>query len=545
MNEYLTQMLAQFRGAWQRFSATQKIMVVTVPALLVAALVALILVSSRPTYKVLYSNLSPKDAGDVVNKLKEQNIPYQIEGNGTAIAVPSDKLYGTRLNLAAQGLPSGGGVGFEIFDKTNFGQTDFTQQVNYQRALEGELARTIMSLQQVRQARVNLVIPQPELYSSQEKPATASVVVDLNQGSNLTREQIMGVLHLVASSVEGLKPENVTLLDSQGNILSDRVKDDLAMEKNGAQGDLGSSGILMKMTRGQMQIQSDFEREIESRVTGMLDKVLGPNRASVRVDAELDFNQVEQNSKVFSPVVNNQGIVRSTQKDVEGFSGQGTLPGGIPGTESNIPGYQSYAATGNSSYTKNKETTNYEINETDSHTVQAPGSVKRLSVAVMVDGLQPQQVDSIKAAVIAAAGLDMTRGDQVAVENISFDTSARQAAALQEAQYQKQQIWTMVLKGAFVLVLVLFLLLLLRSILKPRVVRVQERLIREITRVAEEEGLPGEEAAIPIDQAGRPTEAALEEQRKAQIRQQVVKLAKEKPKVIAMMIRRWLSEEKG
>jgi len=237
--------------------------------------------------------------------------------------------------------------------------------------------------------------------------------------------------------------------------------------------------------------------------------------------------------------------VRSSQRKTESFTGQGSLPGGVPGTDSNIPGYQSYSAAGNSNYTKNEETANYEINKRVAHVVEAPGQVKRMSVAVMVDSLQPQQVDSIRSAVVAAAGLDLSRGDQVAVENISFDTTARKAEEARDIQFQKQQLWTMILKGGFVLLLVLFLLLFLRSILKPRVVRVQERLIREITRVAEEEPLPGEEAAIPLEQVGRPSEQALEEQRKAQIRQQVLKLAREKPKAIAMLIRRWLSEEKG
>jgi flagellar M-ring protein FliF len=171
--------------------------------------------------------------------------------------------------------------------------------------------------------------------------------------------------------------------------------------------------------------------------------------------------------------------------------------------------------------------------------------VKRLSVAVMVDSLQPQQVDSIRAAVIAAAGLDMARGDQVAVENISFDTSDRRAAELADLQAKKTELWLILWKGLVVLLIVIFLLLFLRSILKPRVVRVQERLIREITRVGEGDMIAGEEAAIPLDQAGRPSENALEEQRKAQMRQQVAKMAREKPKTIALLIRRWLSEEKA
>jgi flagellar M-ring protein FliF len=543
VNEYLLQLLTQMKTAWQGFSARQKLVVVAVPALLLAGLLTLGLWSGRSQYKTLYSNLNQKDAGAILGKLKEGGIPYRMDGNGDSISVPEEKLYETRLGLAAQGLPSGGGVGFEVFDKTSFGVTDFTQQVNYQRALEGELARTIMSLGEVRQARVHLVMPKPELYSAKEKDATSSVVIDLNPNATLRPDQIRGIIHLVASSVEGLKPENVTLLDSSGNILSELVRDDLEMEKDGTKA--STAGKLMKLTDSQIEIQHKFEKELERRVSGMLDRVLGPNRAAVRVSAELNFDQSEEDRETYEPVVNNQGIVRSSQRKTESFTGQGSLPGGVPGTDSNIPGYQSYSAAGNSNYTKNEETANYEINKRVAHVVEAPGQVKRMSVAVMVDSLQPQQVDSIRSAVVAAAGLDLSRGDQVAVENISFDTTARKAEEARDIQFQKQQLWTMILKGGFVLLLVLFLLLFLRSILKPRVVRVQERLIREITRVAEEEPLPGEEAAIPLEQVGRPSEQALEEQRKAQIRQQVLKLAREKPKAIAMLIRRWLSEEKG
>jgi flagellar M-ring protein FliF len=214
--------------------------------------------------------------------------------------------------------------------------------------------------------------------------------------------------------------------------------------------------------------------------------------------------------------------------------------------ESNIPGYQAQNSTaGNSSYTKNEETVNYEMNKKVAKVVEAPGAVKRLSIAVMVDSLQPQQVDSIRTAVSAAAGLDLARGDQVAVENISFDTSERHAAELADLQQKRTDLWLVLWKGIVILLIVVFLLLFLRSILKPRVVRVQERLIREITRVGEQEGGGAEEAAIPLDQVGRPTEMALEEQRKAQLRSQVIKMAREKPQAIAMLIRRWLSEEKA
>lgn len=553
MNDFLNQLFDQIRSAWQRFNTTQRIIVVAVPLALIAGLAYLLVVGSQPRYRTLYANLSAKDAGVLVEKLKAGNVPYRIGEDGKALEVPEEQLYETRLNLASQNLPLGGGVGFEVFDKNSFGVTDFTQQVNYQRALEGELSRTISHLSEVEAARVHLVLPKPELYSSREKAATASVVVDLREGEALKSEQIRGIVFLVSASVEGLDPKNVTLLDSHGDILSDAIRDDLADEameaQGGADGSAGgpvSGGRMLKQTNGQLEVQRRFEHEMERQVAGMLDRVLGPNRAAVRVTAELKFDQVEENSETYEPVANNAGLPRSTQRKVESYSGVGTMPGGVPGTESNIPGYQAqYQTASNSNYSKSEETVNYEMNKKEAKVVEAPGAVKRLSVAVMVDSLQPQQVDSIRNAVIAAAGLDLSRGDQVAVENVSFDTSERHAAELADLQGQRTELWLILFKGIVVLLIVVVLLLFLNSILKPRVVRVQERLIREITRVGESDVTPGEEAAIPLDQVGRPSELAIEEQRKAQLRAQVSKLAREKPKAIAMLIRRWLSEEKA
>jgi flagellar M-ring protein FliF len=552
VNDFLRQLLDQTRAAWQRFNTAQRAIVVAVPLLLLFGLGYLLVSGTQPRYRTLYANLSAKDAGTLVEKLKEGNVPYRIGQDGKALEVPEDKLYETRLNLASQNLPLGGGVGFEVFDKNSFGVTDFTQQVNYQRALEGELSRTISHLAEVQQARVHLVLPKPELYSTREKAATASVQLDLKGNGSLRAEQVRGIVFLVAASVEGLDPKNVTLLDSHGVVLSDQIRDDLVDEALGANGAAAGGPVtgnrLIKQTNGQLEVQRRFEHELERRVAGMLDKVLGPNRASVRASAELKWDQVEENSETYEPVANNQGIVRSAQRKNENFSGTGTLPGGVPGTESNIPGYQSGGIdhlAGNSSYGKNEETVNYEINKKVSKVVEAPGGVKRLSVAVMVDSLQPQQVDSIRESVVAAAGLDLARGDQVSVENISFDTSERHAAELADMEARRTELWLILFKGGIVLLIVIFLLLFLRSILKPRVVRVQERLIREITRVGEAEAGPTEEAAIPLDQVGRPSENALEEQRKAQLRQQVAKLAREKPQAIAMLIRRWLSEEKA
>ncbi|HTB22093.1 MAG TPA: flagellar basal-body MS-ring/collar protein FliF [bacterium] len=550
MNDFFRQLSDQTRSAWQRFNPMQRLVVVAVPLLLLLGIGYLLYNGAQPRYRTLYANLSARDAGVLAQKLKADNVEYRVGADGTSLEVPEEQLYDERLNLASQNLPLGGGVGFEVFDKNNFGVTDFTQQVDYQRALEGELSRTISHLSEVSEARVHLVLPKPELYSAREKDATASVVVDLRDDAQLSTEQIRGIVMLVSASVEGLDPKNVTLLDSHGDVLSDAIRDDLADEAAdsqpaGADGAV-TGGRLLKQTNGQLEVQERFEHDLEQRVAGMLDRVLGPNRAAVRVTAELNFDQSEENSETYEPVANNEGLPRSTERNVESYTGTGTLPGGVPGTESNIPGYQAqYATASNSSYTKSEDLVNYEMNKKVAKVVEAPGSVKRLSIAVMVDSLQPQQVDSIRQAVIAAAGLDTARGDQVAVENVSFDTSDRHASELADLQSQRTELWLILWKGIVVLLIVVFLLFFLNSILKPRVVRVQERLIREITRVGETEAGVGEEAAIPLDQVGRPSESALEEQRKAQLRQQVIRLAREKPQTIAMLIRRWLSEEKA
>ncbi|MGH7441418.1 MAG: flagellar basal-body MS-ring/collar protein FliF, partial [bacterium] len=370
MNDFFRQLLDQARSAWQRFTTMQRIVVVTIPLLILLGIGFLLYNSAQSGYKPLYANLSAHDAGILASKLKADNVPYEVASDGTTLEVPGDQLYNTRLSLASQNLPLGGGVGFEIFDKNNFGVTDFTQQVDYQRALEGELSRTISHLNEVEAARVSLVMPKPELYSSQEKEATASVVLDLRPDAELQTGQIRGIVMLVAASVEGLDPKNVTLLDSNGDVLSDSIHDDLVDQEVGtsggaAEGSAVSGGRLLKQTNGELEVQERFEHDMERRVSGMLDRVLGPNRAAVRVTAVLNFDQVQENSETYEPVANNEGLPRSTQRKVESYSGTGTLPeGGVPGTESNIPGYQTqntyqYPAASNSSYTKSEDTVNY------------------------------------------------------------------------------------------------------------------------------------------------------------------------------------------
>jgi len=536
VNEFLLKSWERLKTFWQNLNTSQRLLWVSIPAALLVLITVLALWTTAPNYMPLFSNLSSDDAGTILATLKDKKIPYKIEDGGKAILVPSKYLYDTRLELASKGLPKGGGVGFEIFDKTNLGVTDFTQKVNYQRALEGELSRTIGNIDSIEEARVQLVLPEKELYEDSQKEPTASVLLKLKPDAKLDYEQTKAIVHLVSSSVEGLKPINVTVVDTQGVILSDAIRDELTEDSN--PNDYSYSKQL-KMTNQQIKIQKDFEKDVQHRVESMLAQVLSQSRATVRVTAELNFDQVEKKDEVYEPIVGGKGVLRSSKKDLESYTGVGVYPGGVPGTDSNIPGYKS-TVSGNSQYTKSDVTENYEITKRESHVVQTVGDVKRLSVAVIVDNLQPQQVTSIKNAVIAAAGLDITRGDQVAVENVSFDRSAEKSELSKATALEREKYMSTLMSLGVIIGILIFALFFLRSTLKPKAIR--EKLRRQI-EMASASAKAEEEVEVPLEAVPSAAELA-EAQKRAEMKRQITKIARENPKIIVQLIKRWLTEEK-
>ena len=550
MNNFFQQLIQQFKDVWGRFNMVQRVLLIAIPSALFIGLMAFILLSSRSRYEVLYSRLEQKDAAEVTAELKKSNIPYQLasKDNLVMVLVPSEKVYDTRLTLAGQGLPRGTGVGYEIFDQPKWGSTDFTQKVNYKRALEGELQRTIGNLQQISTARVSIVMPEPELFTEKEKPTTASVVLELKSQEQLKREQVRGIVHMVASSVEGLKPENVNVIDSKGNILSAFVQEE--QQENNPDPLNGGSTLTQqaKLTLHQLEVQQSFEKDLERKINVMLTKVLGGNsRFAVSVSTELNFDKTENDSEIFEPVVDGQGIARSQQTEKEQYVGDGgfpaTLVGGVPGTDSNIPGYQAVAGA-NSQYSKEKQTTNYEINRTVKHNVVAPGSPRRISVGVFVDNLQPQQVTSIKQAVVAAAGMDLNRGDQVDVENMPFDNT-QALASLKESQMETQQNFYMTLGKIGLLVLMAFgVLLFLRSLLKPKR---EKKYVDTVEDMLEEPSMiPQVEDIITTDVTAEDlarAEAARDAKKRQVVREELFEMANKNPENVAQIIKKWLSEE--
>ena len=535
MNEFLLRTWERLKTFWQNLSTAQRIMWVSIPSAVIILITVIALYATAPNYMPLFSNLSSDDAGAIVKQLKDKKVPYKIEGGGKVITVPTKYLYDARLDLATQGLPKGGGVGFEIFDKTNLGVTDFTQRINYVRALEGELSRTIGAIDVIQEARVHLVLPQKELYEERQKEPTASVLIKMRYDTKLTYDQTKSIVHLVASSVEGMNPVNVTIVDTKGEVLSDIIKDELTDDVAGA----NSFSKQLKLTNQQIQIQKDYEKNIQRRVESMLGQVLGESRTTVRVTAELNFDQVEKKDEVYEPIIGGKGVLRSSKKNLESYTGAGVYPGGVPGTDSNIPGYKS-VVSGNSNYSKSEATENYEITKRESHVVETVGAVKRLSVAVIVDNLQPQQVTSIKNAVIAAAGLDLGRGDQVAVENVSFDRSAEKADQYKVDAANREKYTTTIMSLGIIIGILIFALFFLRSTLKPKAIR--EKLRRQI-EMASASAKAEEEVEVPLEAVPSAAELA-EAQKRAEMKRQITKIARENPKIIVQLIKRWLTEEK-
>ena len=390
----------------------------------VAAFVFMIVWSTRGDMHVLYSNLTPEDAGAIMTRLKEQKVPYRISGTGNSVLIPRDQVYETRLELAAEGLPQGGSIGFEIFDNTKLGMTEFVQNVNYQRALQGELARTINGFNEVESCRVHIVMPAKSLFAEQEEPATSSVVLKLRSGRWLTNDQIQGIVHLVSSSVSGLNPENVTVVDNYGKMLAGYEEES----------ELG------RFSSDQLQFQEKVERNLEHRIKTMLEKVLGPERAVVRLACAMNFKRYEKTEEVYDP---DTRVVRSEQLVNENSAGWETVPVGIPGVVSNVAGVSAMPETINppTGYQKQDKTINYEISKVTSHTVEPVGKIERVSVAVMVDGTYKNvenadgkmelqyaprseaEMTKLISIVKSAVDFDAERGDNVEVVNIPFESS--------------------------------------------------------------------------------------------------------------------------
>jgi len=410
--------------AWVKaLSRPAKVFAVTT---MVAAIGLLAYVSARsanPPYAVLYANLEREDGAAVVAKLKEMKVPYRVEGDGSVIEVPEAQARELRLELAGAGLPRGGAVGFESFDKMRLGATEFEQRILYRRALEGELSRTIGSLAAVQSARVHLVLPEKSVFVSRNEPASASVVVKLRAGRTLGGGEIGSIVHLVSSSVAGLTPERVALVSTDGTVLHKprRPGDDAS----------GSDDERSTQTRS-------IEASLEERARALVEKLVGPGHVDVRVTAELDASRTERVEDRFDP---KSSVLRSEERSIERNGEDAAGATGVPGAQSNLPGGDGRAGADGgtpmaANTTRESHTRNFEVDHVVEKRFTAAGTLRRITVAVVVDGIplsaaprSPEEMAKISALVRSAVGADDKRGDVVTVESVPFLAVAAEAAA--------------------------------------------------------------------------------------------------------------------
>jgi len=408
------------RSILNSLSRVQQVSLVVAAVLVAGAIFGTMRWNRERDFKPLYTGVAAEDAGAVVAKLKEGAAEYRVTDGGATILVPSGKVAETRLQMAALGLPKTGRIGYELFDKTNFGATDFTEQVNYHRALEGELERSVMALSSVEQARVHLTLPKASLFLESRQAAKASVMVKLRPGAKLSPQNILAVTNLVASAVEGLTPDGVSLLDMQGNLLS-RPR-------------LGT-GDSLEVSDAALDYRQRVEKDLLAKINLSLEPVLGPDKFRTSVSVDCDFTSGEQSEETYDP---NRSVMSTSQK-TEDIAG-GSLANGVPGTASNLPRPTSRPGSSGTGTTRRTESINYQTSRLVRHTKLPQGAVKRMSIAVLVDqtvrweglGLKakriidppaPEKLKTIHDIVAGIAGFQQERGDQLIVETLPFEST--------------------------------------------------------------------------------------------------------------------------
>lgn len=472
--------LTQYLELWKRLKPRQRVAVVVALAATLGLAGSLIYYGSQPNYAVLFADLKPTDAQAIVEKLKSANVPYTLSGGGTTINVPQERVTELRLQMAGAGVLSGGHVGFDIFDRTNFGATDFAQQVNYQRAIEGELARTLEGMDEVESARVHVTRPRESLFADKAERAKASIVLRVRQGRELSRERTEAVTSLVASAVEGLDPADVSLMDARGRLLS-------APSRGG-----DGSGAFAN----HLEARRKFESEMAERVVTLLEPVTGAGRVRADVAADMDFSQIEQTEEKYNP---QSSVIRSQQTSQETRSNPGVL-GGISGTRANdpataaapTPAPNATPAAGGAAATtttataaaaavaqpagdqRTTATTNYEIDKTVKRTLSgAGGRLTRLSVSVVVDhkaatadapavARTPEELKKMQDIVAAAVGVDANRGDQIVVQSIPFDQQTVEMTPQTWLDRYRDLVQTAVKYGALALAALIIALFIVR-----------------------------------------------------------------------------------
>ncbi len=518
--------IEQLKGLYQNLTNQQRLMAAGVIALTLAAFAGLLIWVNSTEYRPLYTGLSPDTAAEVVEALKKEKVEYRLSNGGTTILVPADRVYDIRLMLAGAGVPSHGEVGFEVFDKSNLGATDFVERVNYLRALQGELERTIARFKEVEYARVHIAMPKESLFVSQRREPTASVVLKLKPGASLDPSQVKAIVHLVASGVPKLDKQHITVVDTDGELLYDA-----SMEKND----------LYSLTKAQLAYQQRLESYYKQKIQSMLESALGPGKAIARVSVDVDFDRTTIDEDRYDP---DSFAARSQEKRSEVTTRR--QPGGIPG----VKGGLANKLQGNVGRTKaglvtqkQEEITNYEISRTRRRVQGAVGKIRRISVAVMVDGVykkkggkveyvprSEEEMGRLSEIVKTAMGYDESRGDEVSVVNVPFSAPPKRGRSME----QMVEIGAKLAKPiANLLIALLFILFILKPLLTKYVLapKEEEPLPQELVEaVTGEEAMALEEAETALLEPGPSAQEELQN------------LASNYPERAAALIKIWLRE---
>lgn len=557
-----------------RLRANPRIPLIVAAAAVVAIVIAMVLWAKQPSYSVLYNNLTDEDGGAIVTQLTQMNIPYRFAENGGALMVPEANVHELRLRLAQQGLPKGGSVGFELLDKEKFGISQFSEQVNYQRALEGELARTIESLGPVKSARVHLAMPKPTLFVREQKAPSASVTLTLQPGRALDEGQIQAIAHMVSSSVAGLPPGNVTVVDQTGRLLT--RSDSAGRDLNDAQ----------------LKYASEVEARYQQRIEAILNPILGQGNVHAQVTAQINFDTAEQTDEKYQPNANpSNSAIRSRQTSTSDQSGS-PYPGGVPGALSNQPApantapvttpnnnaangqnangqnangqnnaannanqtTSTAAASAGPTNSRRDDTVNYELDRTIRHTKVNVGDVQRLSVAVVVNfraddkgkavALNEQQLKQIEDLTREAMGYSQNRGDSINVVNSQFNTTEPVTTDL--PFWQQQSFFDQLMNAGKWLLIALVAFILYRKLVRPHLVRKQaaekaaaEAVAARATEQPEEEAFNLQLSKDELDQERKSTNRMSAEVMSQRIRD----MSENDPRVVALVIREWMSKE--
>ncbi len=573
MFDQLREQIAVF---WQNLSTTRKALLVSLTAGSIIAIALFVSWANTPTYEVAYSGLSEADAGTIVEQLQASNISYQLKAGGT-ILVPSEEVYGVRMQMARNGLPQGGSVGYELFSGSSLGMTEFTQRINYQRALEGELERTIGSLQAVEAVRVHIVTPEKSLLTSQQEPATASVTIRVGAGQTVAASQVKSITHLVASSVEGLAPENVVVIDINGNLLASGQSD-------------GSGSGSSALADNHREAEAAYALAIENNIKTLLDSVLGPNSSVVKANVLMDWTEKQTTIQAFDP---ESETIRSSQVINEQYNTSGDTPGGIPGAETNLPTDDETLVTtenNSSEYSRTEEIFNYEVTQTETFEIAAPGAVSRISLSVMVDGITDQaELATLQTTIAAAAGINIDRGDVLAVQSLEFDRTYYEGQAAEIEENERTALYWQIgeiVAAVLILAAILFYIQRLLANLRLKSTREWTPVLQPVSEMALGDSMAGVRSMANISQSAadhnledQSLESQLNEQKienneaelpdqsnltesiaanaskfekaesykqtadEKELHKQIEKMAEENPSSIAEIIHLWLNEE--